>query len=137
MLGGYQVEHLHLIAMAAEQLRCVGVKLALTVGDDGGFPPLYNAEQRRADQPPGLTGPGCSKHRNVPVEPGVHRETHGISVSFAQQDSVRLRDGAKLQHLFSFLFSHPRGGAVGSLFAYREPPGVLQPAAQPGAELSI
>ena len=39
MLGGYQVEHLHLIAMAAEQLRCVGVKLALTVGDDGGFPP--------------------------------------------------------------------------------------------------
>lgn len=57
MLGGYQVEHLHLIAMAAEQLRCVGVKLALTVGDDGGFPPLYNAEQRRADQPRDLPVP--------------------------------------------------------------------------------
>ena len=80
MLRVHQVEHLHLIAVAAEQLCGVRVQLPFAVGDDGRLPPADDVEQSRTNKASGLAGTRGPEHGNVPVEPGVRGEAHGFPV---------------------------------------------------------
>ena len=137
MLRTHQIEDLHLVSVAPEQFRCVRVQFAFAVRYDSRFSPADDVEQGGADESSGLASTGCSKHRNVPVEPGVHRKTHGFSVPFAQKDILRLLYRFHGQYLFEFPIPHPGGGAIGSLLAYREPSGILPAAAEAVTELEV
>ena len=137
MLRVHQVEHFHLVAMAAEQLRRVCVKLPLAIGDNGRPSPADDIEDGWPDDTPGLARTGCAKHGDVPVEAGVHRQADGFAAPFAQQDVLRFGQWLYGEHFFQLPLPHPGGGAVGALLADSKPPGVLSAAAEAVTELEI
>ena len=81
--GVYQVEHFHLIPMAAEQLRRVCVKLPLAVGDNGGLSPADDIEDGRRMTPLDLPVPDAPNTAMCRLSRVSHRQADGFAAPLA------------------------------------------------------
>ena len=113
--GGDQIEHLHRIALVSKILAGFFIEFRFWVTDYKRVPPGDRLENHIHTERPRLFGAAGPVHSQIPIEPGLLRDTYHLAVQLPQDDAGVFADiGNQIQDTLQLLFGHKARCAVGA-----------------------